>query len=67
MDSTKHLTEVELAQRFACSPATLQRHRSLGIGVRFLKLHGQVRYRLQDVLDFEERALRNSTSEWAGM
>jgi len=43
----------------------LERWRSEGIGPVFLKLQGQVRYRIEDVEDFESCSLRKSTSERA--
>jgi len=36
------------------SEATLERDRSLKKGCRYLKLGGLIRYRIQDVLDYEE-------------
>jgi predicted site-specific integrase-resolvase len=61
--SVKHLNQRQLADRWDVSEATLERWRSDGIGPVFLKLQGQVRYRFEDVIDFEESNLRYSTSE----
>ena len=56
-----HLNQKQLAIRWAVSQATLERWRSAGIGPLFLKLSGQVRYRLADVEAFEESCLATST------
>lgn len=59
----RHLNQRQLADRWDLSEATLERWRSEGIGPVFLKLRGQVRYRIEDVKDFELGSLRKSTSE----
>lgn len=51
--STRHLSQVELAQRWSISPRTLERWRWTGEGPVFLKLGGRVVYRLQDVEAYE--------------
>ena len=56
-------TQTQIAERWQVSEGTLERWRSEGIGPIFLKLQGQVRYRLSDVVAFEEASLRTSTSE----
>ncbi len=56
-------TQTQIAERWRVSEGTLERWRSEGIGPIFLKLQGQVRYRLSDVVAFEEASLRRSTSE----
>lgn len=56
-----HLNQKQLANRWALSEATLERWRSVGIGPVFLKLAGQVRYRLVDIEAFEESCLATST------
>jgi predicted site-specific integrase-resolvase len=56
-----HLNQKQLAARWAVSEATLERWRSVGIGPMFLKLSGQVRYRMADVETFEESCLARST------
>lgn len=58
----RHLTQRQLAERWDLSEATLERWRSEGIGPVFLKLQGQVRYRIEDVEAFESDSLRRSTS-----
>ena len=61
--SVKHLNQRQLADRWDLSEATLERWRSEGIGPVFLKLQGQVRYRIEDIESFEVDSLRKSTSE----
>lgn len=60
---TRHLNQRQLAERWDLSEATLERWRCEGIGPVFLKLQGQVRYRIEDVKAFEAESLRKSTSE----
>jgi hypothetical protein len=59
------LTQAQLVKRWQLSDCTLERWRSEGIGPIFLKMMGQVRYRLCDIVEFEEDSLRGSTSERA--
>ena len=61
--SVKHLNQRQLANRWDLSEATLERWRCEGIGPVFLKLQGQVRYRIEDIETFEVDCLRKSTSE----
>lgn len=56
-----HLNQKQLATRWAVSEATLERWRTDGIGPMFLKLSGQVRYRLIDIEAFENSCLSTST------
>ena len=62
-DPVRHLNQRQLAERWDLSEATLERWRSEGIGPVFLKLQGQVRYRIEDIEAFEVDSLRKSTSE----
>ena len=48
------MTQEEVAFRWKVSEATLERDRSLTQGVRYLKIGGLIRYRLQDVLNYED-------------
>jgi hypothetical protein len=59
----KHLSQVELAARWNLSPRTLERWRWRGEGPRFLKLGGRVAYRLSDIELFEQKRLRENTSD----
>ena len=52
--TVRHLTQIELAQRWRISPRTLERWRWLGEGPQYLKIGGRVVYRLEDVEAFEE-------------
>jgi hypothetical protein len=49
------ITQEQLAERWLMSTATLERDRSLKQGVKYLKLGGLIRYKLQDVLDYEQQ------------
>jgi len=55
------MTQTELAKRWQISEATLERWRTEAGGPVFLKLAGQVRYRIRDVEAFEAEVLRDST------
>ena len=57
----KLITQEQLAERWLLSPATLERDRSLKQGVKYLKLGGLIRYRLQDVLDYEQQCTVETT------
>ena len=48
------LTCAELAERWCCSPGWLANMRCAGQGPPFLKLGSNVRYRLQDVVAYED-------------
>lgn len=63
MKHTNLLTQTELAEHWIISEGTLERWRSEGTGPIFLKIQGHVRYRLSDIVAFEDRCLRKSTSE----
>lgn len=57
------LQERELAARWNVSVRTLQNRRVQGCSLPFLKLGRSVRYRLSDVVAYEESVRRHSTSE----
>jgi hypothetical protein len=61
-DKEQLMTQEELAFRWKISEATLERDRSLKKGVKYMKLGGLIRYRLSDVLAYEEQ----STVETSG-
>ncbi len=63
MSEPEFWTQNQLSEHWQISTHTLERWRSEGIGPIFLKMQGQVRYRLSDILAFEQEALRKSTSE----
>lgn len=51
------LTEEMLAERWVCSVSRLQRWRSMGVGLPYLKIGGKVLYRLKDIEAHEELCL----------
>jgi predicted DNA-binding transcriptional regulator AlpA len=51
------ISQNELAQRWQFSESTLERWRSQRTGPVFLRLGGQVRYRVTDVEAFETQAM----------
>src|SRR3954462_12353117 len=57
------LTEAEVARRQSRSVKTLQNQRVNGDGIPFLKLGRSVRYRLSDVVAWEQSNFRISTSD----
>lgn len=52
------ISQNELAKRWQISQTTLERWRAQRIGPSFLKLGGQVRYRLMDITAFEDQTLQ---------
>lgn len=55
------LTTKDLAARWGVSPGSLAKDRALGrSAVPYVKIGERVRYRLTDVVRFEEAALRGS-------
>ena len=58
-----HLNEKQLAERWGVSVRTLQAARVKGSGAPYLRIGGAVRYRLEDVLAYEQAHLRTHTSE----
>jgi hypothetical protein len=58
-----HLNERQLAERWSVSVRTLQAARVKGGGVAFVRIGRAVRYRLDDVLAYEQAHLRTNTSE----
>lgn len=61
MSNDPAYTETELAQRWAISPKTLQRWRCENRGPRYIKLSKAVRYRLADILDYEQAQRQGET------
>jgi predicted DNA-binding transcriptional regulator AlpA len=62
-DGEIHLIEDQLAAREQVSVRTAQRWRTTGEGPPYIKVGKAVRYRLQDVKEWEEARVRQSTSE----
>ena len=61
----QHINQQTLAERWQVSETTLERWRSIGVGPVFLKLHGRIVYREQDLQAYEEQCLRQSTAQRA--
>jgi hypothetical protein len=57
------LTETQLATRHQRSVKTLRNARVSGGYIPYVKIGRNVRYRLSDVLAFEQGALKRSTSD----
>ncbi len=57
------LTQALVARRYQVSPATIERWRAESRGPAYLKLPGGVRYREQDLLEFEAACLRSGTTD----
>ncbi len=58
MQDVRHFNQEQLARRWAVSPRTLERWRSIGRGPDFLRLVGRVAYRIEDVEAFEKAGLQ---------
>jgi predicted site-specific integrase-resolvase len=58
------LTETETANLLRVKPKTLQEWRRRGHSLRYVRISaGCIRYRLGDVIHFQESRLRRSTSD----
>jgi hypothetical protein len=62
LDGEIFLTETQLAARHQRSVKTLRNKRVQGGYIKFVKIGRHVRYRLSDVLAYEQAHLQNSTS-----
>lgn len=58
-EEDRFVTARELADRWQVKPQRLANERSKGYGPPFIKIGSSVRYRISDVLQFEEANLRN--------
>jgi predicted DNA-binding transcriptional regulator AlpA len=56
------LTDIEVAARLGVSRFTVRSWRLKGVGPRFLKMGRAVRYRPEDVQEYEQRVLVNPAS-----
>ena len=61
-EKVTHLHQSVLAKRWGISEGTLERWRSDNIGPAFIKLHGRVLYRIEDVESYEVQCLRPGSS-----
>ena len=57
LSENRILTDIEVAERLGVSRFTVRSWRLKGVGPRFLKMGRAVRYRSQDVDDYERQAL----------
>ena len=64
--STRHLNQVQLADRWNISPRTLERWRWIGEGIAYLKIGGRVVYRLDDIERYEAEHLHSENTRPAG-
>ena len=58
----RHVSQKDLAERWALSPRTLEQWRWQGRGPRYLKIGGRVVYRLMDIEAFEAINLHANTN-----
>jgi hypothetical protein len=58
MSNHTHLTELDLASRWNVSVKTLQAWRLRGVGPRYLKLGGAVRYPPGMIEEYEQTVMR---------
>lgn len=58
VDDSTYLVEAELAERWQIAGSTLRKWRSLGVGPVYLKLRGSIRYRLADIVRYEQNGSR---------
>ncbi len=61
--SSRTLTDIEVAARLGVSRFTVRSWRLKGTGPRFLKMGRAVRYRPQDVDEYERQALVDTQTE----
>ncbi len=61
--TVRHLSQMELSDRWGISHRTLERWRWLGEGPPYLKIGGRVVYRLEDIERYERECLRLADSE----
>ncbi|MGE3624226.1 MAG: helix-turn-helix domain-containing protein [Bdellovibrionales bacterium] len=64
---TVHLSQNDVAERWKISPRTLERWRWEGVGPLHLKIGGRILYRIEDILVYEQGALRQETTKDAGV
>jgi len=57
------ISEQELGERWQKSSRTLQRWRAERYGPAFILIGGSIRYRLEDILEFEARMRRGGVVE----
>lgn len=62
VDQHPHINEYQLSKRWQVSVKKLQKDRLTGEGIPFLRIGRSIRYRMSDVLAFEEANMMTSTS-----
>lgn len=65
MTPSSLLTSDDLAKRWAISTSTVARWRTDRIGPVYVKIGGQVRYRIQDIEQYEDLSLKVITDQRA--
>ena len=61
------LDEEQLAERWNVTTRTLQKWRKAKKGPRFMNIEGvRIFYRLEDVLDYENQSVVETTKDWRG-
>lgn len=63
--SSGYFSPEELSAHWSVPAKTLERWRCEGIGPRFFKIAGHVRYRRDDVERYESASMRSSTTDRA--
>lgn len=63
MSNEAFLNRHQLAERWNCSVKKIDNDRLTGCGCRHVKIGRLVRYRLADVVEYEDTRLRRSTSD----
>ena len=64
MTTITHFDQLQLAERWGLSTATLERWRTNGTGPKYIRLPGKVIYRLCDIEAYENECLVASTAEF---
>jgi len=62
--TTTHFDQLQLAERWGLSTATLERWRTNGTGPKYIRLPGKVIYRLCDIEAYENERFVSSTAEF---
>ena len=62
--TTTRFDQLQLAERWGLSTATLERWRTNGTGPKYIRLPGKVIYRLCDIEAYENECLVSSTAKF---
>ena len=63
MTGIRHMNQMDLSRRLGVSCRTLERWRWAGLGPKFIKIGGRVKYRLEDIEIYERSCLCQSTAD----